>query len=56
MFTPFPIPASAADGKTFLTDKGVPAEKMDECLRNLLGGNFSPYDLEGVLSEIRSAA
>ncbi|ARM14187.1 MULTISPECIES: hypothetical protein [Rhizobium] len=56
MFRPFPIPSSSAEGKTFLITKGVPAEQIDGCLRNLLGGNFTPYDLEGVLSGARSAA
>lgn len=56
MFTPFPIPSSSAEGKSFLITKGVPAEQIDGCLRNLLGGNFTPYDLEGFLSGARSAA
>ncbi|MGR9188816.1 hypothetical protein [Rhizobium leguminosarum] len=56
MFTPYPIPTSSAEGKTFLLSKGVPADEIDACLRNLLGGNLSPYDLEGVLTNARSAA
>ncbi|WP_276120352.1 hypothetical protein [Pararhizobium qamdonense] len=56
MFTPFPIPSSAAEGRTFLLSKGVPQELLDSCLPILLGGNLSPYDLEGILSEARSAA
>lgn len=56
MFTPYPIPTSSAEAKTFLLGKGVPADRIDACLRNLLGGNFTPYDLEGVLSDARSAA
>ncbi|WP_112602800.1 hypothetical protein ACK83U_12540 [Rhizobium sp. WW22] len=56
MFTPFPVPASAAEGRALLMDKGVPADQLDACLRLLMGGNFSPYDLEGILSDARSAA
>ncbi|MDR9783837.1 hypothetical protein [Rhizobium redzepovicii] len=56
MFAPYPIPASSADGKTFLLSKGVPADQIDGCLRNLLGGNLSPYDLEGIVTDARSAA
>jgi hypothetical protein len=56
MFTPFPIPTSSAEGKTFLLSKGVPADQIDACLRNLLGGNLSPFDLEGIVSDARSAA
>ncbi|MFJ6328101.1 MULTISPECIES: hypothetical protein [unclassified Rhizobium] len=56
MFTPYLIPASSAEGKAFLLAKGIPADQIDGCLRNLLGGNFSPYDLEGVLAQARSAA
>ncbi|MGO8068748.1 hypothetical protein AB9E28_24870 [Rhizobium leguminosarum] len=56
MFTPFPIPKSSAEAKTFLLSKGVPADQIDACLRNLLGGNLTPYDLEGVLTDARSAA
>lgn len=56
MFKAFPQPASATEGKAFLVEKGVPADQIDNCLRLLMGGNFSPYDLEGVLSEARSAA
>lgn len=56
MFTAYPVPPSSAEGKAFLMEKGIPADRLDECLPLLLGGNFSPYDLEGVLSEARSAA
>ena len=56
MFTPFPIPSSEAEGRAFLMSKGVPHQDLAGCLRNLLGGNFSPYDLEGVLSSARGAA
>ncbi|XKM41249.1 hypothetical protein A4U53_010905 [Rhizobium ruizarguesonis] len=56
MFTPYPIPKSSAEAKTFLLSKGVPADQIDACLRNLLGGNLTPYDLEGVLTDARSAA
>lgn len=56
MFTPYPIPGSSAEGKTFLLSKGIPVDQIDTCLRNLLGGNFTPYDLEGVLTDARSAA
>ncbi|MBX5020178.1 hypothetical protein HJB68_29220 [Rhizobium lentis] len=56
MFSPFPIPKSSADGRTFLLNKGVPGGQIDACLRNLLGGNFTPYDLEGILTDARSAA
>ncbi len=56
IFTPFPIPQSPAEGRTFLLSKGVPQEHLDACLPTLLGGNLSPYDLEGILAEARSAA
>ena len=56
MFTPYPIPASSAEGRTFLLSKGLPADQLDACLRLLMGGNFSPYELEGVLTDARSAA
>ncbi|MBY5579598.1 hypothetical protein [Rhizobium leguminosarum] len=56
MFTPYPIPASSAEGKTFLLSQGVPVDEIDACLRNLLGGNLSPYELEGILTNARSAA
>lgn len=57
MFAPYPIPASAASARDFLAGMGVPQSSLDECARLMMGGNFSPYDLEGVLSEAaRSAA
>ncbi|WP_050577698.1 YdaU family protein [Sinorhizobium meliloti] len=56
MFTPFPIPSSTAKAREFLNSKGVPSSRMDECIRLMMGGNFSRFDLEGVLSEARSAA
>jgi hypothetical protein len=56
MFTSYPIPASSADGRAFLISKGVPSDQIDSCLRNLLGGNLTPFDLEGVLTNARSAA
>lgn len=56
MTTPYPVPSSVAEAKTFLLDKGVPNQRLDEFVRLLMGGNCSPYDLEGVLEEARSAA
>ncbi|CVI58819.1 hypothetical protein CFBP4996_19630 [Agrobacterium leguminum] len=56
MFTPYPKPSSAAEGRTFLLSKGVPQELLDECLHRLMDGNLSPYDLEGILADARSAA
>jgi hypothetical protein len=55
MFTSYPIPASSADGRAFLISKGVPSDQIDSSLRNLLGGNLTPFDLEG-LTDARSAA
>ncbi len=56
MFTPYLKPSSPADGRTFLLSKGVPQELLDECLHRLMDGNLSPYDLEGILADARSAA
>lgn len=56
MGTPYPVPSSVAEAKTFLLDLGVPHGRLDECVRLLMGGNFSPFDLEGILDEARSAA
>ncbi|MGO4135148.1 hypothetical protein ACEQ6A_11370 [Rhizobium brockwellii] len=56
MFTPYPVPSSAAEGRALLTDKGVPPDQVDACLRLLMGGNFSPYELEGILSDARRVA
>ncbi|MGO4439614.1 hypothetical protein [Rhizobium sp. RAF56] len=56
MFTAFPIPASAAEGRALLKDKGVPTDQLDACLRLLMGGNFSPYELEGILLDVRRSA
>lgn len=56
MFTPYPIPASSAEGRTFLLSKGVPSDLIDSCLRNLIGGNLTPFDLEGIVTNARSAA
>jgi uncharacterized protein YdaU (DUF1376 family) len=56
MFKAFPAPASASEGKAFLLSKGVPHDQIDACLRLLMGENFSPFDLEGILSDARSAA
>lgn len=56
MMTSFPIPSSAAQAKQFLIGKGVPASRMDECIRLMMGGNFSPFELEGVLEQSRNAA
>lgn len=56
LFTPFPIPSSAAEAREFLISEGVPQHKLDECVRLMMGGNFSRFDLEGVLEAERSAA
>lgn len=56
MFRPFPMPSSAAEARTILTEKGVPQSSLDECVRLLMGGNFGPYELEGVLEAARRAA
>jgi uncharacterized protein YdaU (DUF1376 family) len=56
MFTPFPIPGSPNEGRDFLASKGVPSSYLDECLRKMMQGDFSEYDLEGVLDKARSAA
>lgn len=54
-FTSYPIPPSAADARSFLISKNVPQSQLDECVQLMMGGNFSPYDLEGVLAK-RDAA
>lgn len=56
MFKPFPVPPSAAEARNILADKGVPQDRMDECVRLMMGGNFGPFELEGVLEKARSAA
>lgn len=56
MGEPYPVPSSVAEAKTFLLDKGVPHNRLDECVRLLMGGNFSPFELEGILDGARSAA
>lgn len=56
MFTPFPTPSSAAEAKSFLIGKEVPQHRLDECVRLLMGGNFSQCELEGVLEDERNAA
>lgn len=56
MGTPYPTPSSVAEAKTFLLNLGVPHSRLDECVRLLMGGNFSPYELEGILKGERSAA
>ncbi|MBW9076929.1 hypothetical protein JNB84_03110 [Rhizobium pusense] len=56
LFTPFPIPSSAAEAREFLLKEGTPQHKLDECVRLMMGGNFSRFDLEGVLDQARTAA
>jgi uncharacterized protein YdaU (DUF1376 family) len=56
MFTAFPIPSSTAKARQFLDGKDVPQSRMDECIRLMMGGNFTPYDLEGIIKDPRSAA
>lgn len=56
IFTPFPVPSSAAAARQFLIDQGVPHIRLDECARLMMGGNLSRYDLEGVLNDQGSAA
>jgi len=56
MFAAFPKPSSAAEARKFLASEGVPQDKMDECARLMMGGNLTPYDLEGFATTARSAA
>ena len=56
MFSAFPVPKSAAAARELLADRGVPKSAMDECVRLIMSGNFSPFDLEGIVSESRNAA
>lgn len=56
LFTPFPIPSSAAEARELLLKEGAPQHKLDECVRLMMGGNFSRFDLEGVLEQARTAA
>lgn len=56
MFTPYRIPSSAAEARTFLASEGTPPSKMDECIRLMMGGNLSRYELEGIIEAERSAA
>lgn len=55
MMSPFPIPASPAEGKAFLARHGVPLTEMDTCLKRLLAGDLSPFDIEDIVPE-RGAA
>lgn len=54
--TPFPIPSSPAEGRALLTARGVPQSDMDKCLRLLLDGNLSPFDIEQYQTRERGAA
>lgn len=56
MFEAYPTPASPKEGVEFLKSKGVPQKRRDEFLQLLIGGNLTPYDLEGVLEEERNVA
>lgn len=56
MFTPYPIPSSAAEARTILIGMGVPQTSLDDCVRLMMGGNFAPYELEGILEAARKAA
>ncbi|MCC2612625.1 DUF1376 domain-containing protein [Neorhizobium petrolearium] len=56
MFSAFPVPPSAAEARRILSGKGIPQARMDECVRRMMAGDFSQFDLEGVLEEARSAA
>ncbi|MGR9175650.1 DUF1376 domain-containing protein [Rhizobium leguminosarum] len=56
MFRAFPVPSSTAKARQFLDSKNVPPSHMDECIRLVMGGNLSPYELEGILSEGKSVA
>ncbi|MGO8203022.1 DUF1376 domain-containing protein [Rhizobium ruizarguesonis] len=56
MFRAFAVPSSAAKAREFLDSKKVPQSRMDECIRLMMGGNLSPYELEGILSEGKSVA
>lgn len=42
----FPIPASPSDGRTFLLSRNVPQIEIDRCLRMLMAGHLTPYDIE----------
>lgn len=55
MFEPYPVPSSPAEGRALLTNLGVSRASMDACLKMLLGGNLSPYEVEGMI-ENRGAA
>lgn len=56
MFEPYPIPASIAEARSFLLSKGIPQRRLDECACLMMGGNFSDFELEGVLDQERKAA
>jgi hypothetical protein len=56
MFRSFPTPSSASEARTILIEKGVPQSSLDECVRLMMGGNFGPYELEGVLEATRKVA
>ncbi|MBB5041881.1 YdaU family protein [Shinella fusca] len=55
MFEAYPVPSSPAEGRAFLTRLGVSRAHMDAALKMLLGGNLSPYEIEGMI-EKRGAA
>ncbi|WFU09097.1 hypothetical protein QA646_17785 [Rhizobium sp. CB3090] len=56
MFKPYPIPESPSEGRDFLSRLNVPQSKMDECLRSLLGGNLTPFDLEDIIGMVAKGA
>ncbi|WP_275790506.1 helix-turn-helix domain-containing protein [Pararhizobium gei] len=45
-FLPYDRHVSPNEGRFFLTELGVARSDMDDCLRRLLGGNLTPYDIE----------
>lgn len=56
MGEPCPVTSLFAEAKTFLPDLGAPESCLDECVRLLMGGNFSPFELGGTIDGARSAA
>ncbi len=42
----FSVPRNVADGRSFLIGHKVPSIEIDRCLRMLMAGELTPYDIE----------
>jgi hypothetical protein len=53
---PFSIPANIVEGRNILRSRGVPQSDLERCLRMLMDGHLSPYDIEEWDIHARGAA